>query len=68
MTGKRKREDNVGEGEGMELDGNEFVELQARFHEWLLDVLEILREYVSGHIFYTTIPCCSSALLTLTTT
>ena len=44
MTGKRKREDNIGRGEGMELDGNEFVELQARFHEWLLDVLEILRE------------------------
>ena len=43
MTGKRKREDNVGEGEGKELDDNEFAELQARFHEWLVDILEILR-------------------------
>lgn len=46
MAGKRKREDNVGEGEGMELNGNDFAELQARFHEWLLDILEILREWV----------------------
>ena len=47
MTGKRKREDTVGDGEGRELNGTEFAELQAQFHEWLVDVLEILREWVS---------------------
>ena len=60
MTGKRKREDNVGEGEGRELNGNEFAELQARFHEWLVDILEILREWVSRHLFYTTLSCSSA--------
>ena len=55
MTGKRKREDNARDSEGMELDGNEFAELQARFHEWLLDVLEILREWVPYHLVYTTV-------------
>ena len=44
MAGKRKREDNVGEGEGRELNANEFAELQEQFHEWLVDVLDILRE------------------------
>ena len=44
MTGKRKREDNVGEDEGRESNANEFTELQEQFHEWLVDVLEILRE------------------------
>ena len=44
MAGKRKREDNVGEDEGGELNANEFTELQEEFHEWLVDVLEILRE------------------------
>lgn len=44
MTGKRKREDNVGDGEGQEMNANEFAELQEKFHNWLVDVLEILRE------------------------
>ena len=44
MAGKRKREDNVGEGEGVEMNTNEFAELQEKFHNWLADVLEILRE------------------------
>lgn len=44
MAGKRKREDNVGEGEGREMTANGFAELQEQFHDWLVDVLEILRE------------------------
>ena len=68
MAGKRKREDNVGEGEGLEMNTNEFAELQEKFHDWLVDVLEILREWVCRLLFYTVFSYCPSGLLTLTAT
>ena len=44
MVGKRKRQDTLAEGEGNEVNGDNFGKLQQQFHEWLLDVLVILRE------------------------
>ena len=52
MAGKRKRGDNVGEGEGLEMNTNEFADIQEKFHDWLVDVLEILRESVRRLLFY----------------
>ena len=46
MAGKRKRADTleIGEGDGEQVNGGGQINQQARFREWLADILEILSE------------------------
>ena len=44
MAGKRKRQDASSEVEGHEVNGDNAAKMQDKFHEWLLDILVILKE------------------------
>lgn len=44
MAGKRKRADTAEEGEGRDVDGDSSTNQQERFHDWLVDILDILQE------------------------
>lgn len=56
MAGKRKRADNSVEGEGYEINGDGSAKSLERFQEWLVDVLEILKECVPLFHFQEAIP------------
>ncbi|KAK4695363.1 hypothetical protein P7C71_g2381, partial [Lecanoromycetidae sp. Uapishka_2] len=45
MAGKRKRQDTLEDIDGQEVDGKRESKQQDQFHEWLIDVMEILREH-----------------------
>lgn len=46
MVGKRKRAETAGESGGALPNGDKTVHRQNRFHDWLQDVLIVLKEYV----------------------
>ncbi|KAL2039411.1 hypothetical protein N7G274_007683 [Stereocaulon virgatum] len=45
MAGKRKRQDASSEVEGHGVNGDKAAKMQDNFHEWLLDILVILKEH-----------------------